>query len=391
MSNNQHGQTPGVAVSDDAGYVSKSEMPTGVFNKILPNAANHRVILGAELGLLDSINRRHPDSFAHYKNLIDLQWAEDEFPHQKSMVELEAASQEDRDIVIDTLAWQWETDSVIARILGVVINSFVTDSDILLGYGRIIDNENLHALSYSEIARTAFADPHEMLNRVLANEEAHSRLIEPALIFEEARVAALKYGLGMLTATEVLPTALLFFATLPTLERAQFMPSFAVTFAFGEQGRFRSIANTVQKICQDEFEVHVPFNKGVFLKIISTPEGRNAFDKIYPRIIKLLNAVNASEAQWVDHLFRGRRGIVGLTRDGLLAYNNHSASDMALFFGIEDRVNFPIVRDNPLPYMDEWVNISLTQKSPQEEDPNQYKLNIVERNDADVIYPINFL
>lgn len=366
------------------------DMPVNIFNRADVDLDEKRIILGPTPGLLDSINRKHPDLFNHYKNLVDLDWDENEFDYGTCLHEFVDGPQDEAQMMIDTLAWQWETDTVIARILGSVISAFVTDSDALIGYARIQSNEYLHSLTYSEIARTAFKDPNVIMRTVLNNEEAHARLIEPALIFEEARVVALKYGLGLLTEKEVLPTALLFFAALPTLERAQFMPSFAVTFAFGQIGKFRAIANGVQKICQDEFEVHVPFNKAVFLKIVSTPEGRNAFDLIYPRIIKLLNAVNKSESEWVDYLFNGRKGIVGLTPESLKAYNEYSCADMAIFFGLEDRVKFDIIKTNPLPYMDEWINISKTQKSPQEEDNNQYKLNIVERDDNDIIYPLDF-
>lgn len=369
---------------------NKLELPIGIFNTALPELEERKIILGQEPGLLDTINRTDEVLFKHYKNLKDLDWDENEFRYALCLPEF-AAGDEDAGIMIDTIAWQWETDTVIARILMKVIGSFVTDSDAIIGYSKIMENEQLHALTYSEIAKTAFTDPNLIMNQVLMNKEAHARLLEPALIFEEARIAACKYELGLITREEVLPTAILFFAALPTLERAQFMPSFAVTFAYGEVGRFRAVANGIQKICQDEFEVHIPFNKAVFLRCIATHEGRKAFEIVRPRIITLLNAINKSEFEWVDQLFNNRRSVAGLTKESLSAYNDYSATDMALFFGIEDEVSFEIIKQDPLPYMKGWINISKTQKSPQEEDPNQYKLNIVERNDHDLVYDTTFL
>lgn len=342
-------------------------------------------LLGKDLGLLDSINRKDSTLFDHFKNLKNLDWDENEFDYSTCRNEFEKGDV-DSGIMIDTIAWQWETDTVVARILQKVVASFVTDSDAILGYARITDNENLHGLTYSEIKRTAFTDPNMIMAKVLGNEAAHARLLEPGLIFEEARIAAAKYELGMITREEALPTALLFFAALPTLERAQFMPSFAITFAYHKVGRFVAIGNGVQKICQDEFEVHIPFNKAYFLRCISTPEGQRAFDMIYPRIIKLLNSINQSEREWVDQLFEGRRFVASVDKESILAFNDYSATDMAQFFGLEDKVSFPIINTNPLPYMDDYVNISKFQKSPQEEDNNQYKLNVVKPDHQELVF-----
>ena len=43
------------------------------------------------------------------------------------------------------------------------------------------------------------------------------------------------------------------------LERLQFMASFAVTFTICSTGLFQSIGTAVQKICQDELEIHAEF------------------------------------------------------------------------------------------------------------------------------------
>lgn len=367
---------------------NQTVLSSKVFNTDVQLASGENLpLLGHDLGLLDSINRTDDTLFNHYKNLKSLDWDENEFDYSTCRNEFEKGDV-DSGIMIDTIAWQWETDTVVARILQKVIASFVTDSDAILGYARIIDNENLHALTYSEIKRTAFVDPNVIMAKVLANEAAHARLSEPGKIFEEARIAAAKYELGMITREEALPIAILFFAALPSLERAQFMPSFAITAAYHSVGRFVAIGNGVQKICQDEFDVHIPFNKAYFLRCIATPEGQRAFDMVYPRIIKLLNGINLSERAWVNDLFEGRRFVASVDKESILAFNDYSASDMAIFFGLEDKVDFPIIKTNPLPYMDEFANISMSQKSPQEEDNNQYKLNVVKFDDEDKVFSL---
>ena len=41
---------------------------------------------------------------------------------------------------------------------------------------------------------------------------------------------------------------------------------------------------------------------------------------------------------------------------------------------------------NPLKFMDKWLKISNIQRSPQEENKGDYKVNVVLDDDADVVF-----
>lgn len=363
----------------------ESLLPAAIINLGRVNFTSLDIVLGEPPGLIDSINRVHEEFFKYYKNLRSLDWDEQEFRYEMCIPEFDSASEDDSAIMIDTISWQWEADSIVANAIPQVIHHTITNTEVMLGYMQIIGNEGLHGLTYSEIGRMAFRDPNLVLNRVLQNEDLHGRLSEVTHIFAEGRQAALEFALGIKTKEEVFPTILLFFCALATLERCQFQPSFAITFGYGEEGRFMPIVNAVQKICQDELEVHIPFNMAVVRKIVSQEGGSKAFDAIRPRLITLLNQLNAVENAWIERTLEGRKCPETFSIESLKRFNDFSCTYMARFFEIEKSMEFELVDKNPISYMDKWINLSLVQTSPQEQENNQYKMDVVIRNDQDLL------
>lgn len=359
-------------------------LPERILNLGRSNFGDRRVVLGEAPGLQDSIHRQHKDLFDHYKNLKSLDWDEQEFRFADCIPEF-AQKDDDSELMTDNTAYQWEGDSMVANALGKVVHNVVTNSEAILGYGQIVTNENLHALTYTDISRMAFADPMTIMRRILSFKELHERMAHLGEIFDRARIAAAKYDLGQATKEEVMGDIVLFFCALPTLESMQFMGSFSVTFGYGELGRFMPVVSAVQKICQDEFEVHIPFNLAIVRNILSFPEGRDTFARIRPQVVELVRSVHQSEVDWINHTTHGRKLPTSFDRDGLLEFNNYRGTYMARFFEIEKEVGFKLVDRNPLNYMEKWTNISKTQTSPQEQDNNQYKLNILDRDDRGLV------
>src|SRR5699024_12722488 len=60
--------------------------------------------------------------------------------------------------------------------------------------------------------------------------------------------------------------------------------------------------------------------------------------------------------------------LTGVTCQMMKDWVYFSATDVARFFGIEDQMEFPIIDENPLKYMENWLNMSKVQASNQEED-----------------------
>lgn len=335
------------------------------------------VFLEAKRGLLDSINKRLPTVWALYKQLKTMDWDENEFPYKDAKAELVHGNKDASEAMIETLGWQWETDSVASHHLVPLMAPFVTSSEYWVALCRIQDNENVHALTYSEIVRNSFDDPDAVMQKVLDAQEPLKRLSAVIAIMDEAMTVGAKLTLGEISRDSELArdTALLLAFAFFVLERIQFMPSFAVTFGVTEKyGAYMPIAKAVQKICNDEFNIHVEVGREVIRNELSTAIGLASYERCKPRIAALIKEVVECEMNWTrEYLFRNGRVIPNCTADSLCDFVRFSATDVYNECpGIDNP--FGDLTENPLPYMEDWVEMDKNQAAPQEEKTANYLL-----------------
>lgn len=348
-------------------------LPSNIFNTNKTDYNEPGLLLGQEMGLIDSINRHFPRIWDLYKKLKHLDWDENEFDFSPCNAEFKSCSRSDYDMMIKTLAWQWEADSIVGRKIAPIISVFVTSSELLTAWYYVTQNECLHALTYSEIVRNSFDDPNVVFGEVLAVKESYGRLEIISSVFDRADKLAHQYSLGQIPYSQDLyEDVLAFVVSVLALERIQFMASFAVTFSLADSGLFVPIGKAVQKICQDEFEVHVEIDKAVLEYEFSTERGRVAKSNKLDFYVSILREVIESEFKWIDYLFSEDRELVGVTSELLKEWVLWCAKDAFLVLGpLPDCYIFPT--KNPLPFMDDWITND-HQPSPQEERPTSYML-----------------
>lgn len=359
-------------------------LPNRIFNTNKDDYGVAGLFLGQDPGLFDTVNKKYPEVWKLYKQMKSLDWDENEFDFSSCVADFKTCDKSTYDIMIKTLAWQWEADSVAGRTIVPILANFVPAPEAAALYGRIGDNENLHAATYSEIVRNSFEDPSDILDEVLRVEQAMDRLKTVAQVMDKAYDTSHKLALGMVDreSQETYNDLFMFLVALLCLERIQFMASFAVTFGICQSGMFQPIGKAVQKIAQDEFEVHVQAGLEVLRTELKTERGRTALEQCKPLIVKLINEVVKSEDDWTEYAFSEGRELTGVTVDRMVQWNHFGGTAVANFFGLQEEVDFELVHKNPLPYMNNWLDISKNQASPQEEDNNQYKVNVIARNDT---------
>ncbi len=370
-----------------------------LFNRHKNDYGNLDIILGSDPGLLDSLHNNHPEGFTIYKTLRKQDWPHDEFDLSNCKVEFQTNPKPIYNKMIRTLAWQWEADSIASRSIVNVLSNVVTDSHIWTGYVRINDNENVHALTYSEIVRASFDNPSEILDEVLKVEEAHARMEIVARTMSTGRKAALRYALGERENDQSLYNDIfMYLVALYFLERVQFMSSFAMTFALDQAGYFKQIATPVQKIAQDEFEIHAQFGQYVLKQLLKSERGLRAFRECRGQIITLLWEILITEGRWVKYLFSDGYDLPGVNAVNTTKWSLYNGFIAGDFFGITDDliatygdqyeaelgIDFKRMDRNPLMFMQNYLDISSIQRSIQEEDPNDYASDPVDRsNEAD--------
>lgn len=352
-----------------------------IFNAEKTDYINPSLFLGQDKGLLDTINKSHPTVWQLYKTMKSLDWDELEFDYSPCNLEFKTCPRHVSDMMIKTLAWQWEADSAASQSIAPIVAMYSPCTELWVAWQRISDNESVHGLTYSEIVRSSFDDPDEAMATVLEEKHALERLGHVAEIMGKAKIVGHKIGLGMISkdSDEAYDAIFMFTCALLVLERLQFMASFAITFSICDLGFFNPIGKAVQKIAQDELEVHVALDKEVLRHEMNTVRGRACFQRNREKIFNLITQVREGEHVWTDYMFSEGRELPGMNAAKVKSWVDFNANDIYVFFGMTPPVELP--NELPLKFMGRWLNMGKMQPSPQEEDVGQYRLGIMQRDD----------
>lgn len=366
-----------------------------IFNLAKTDYQTPSLFLGQPAGLFDTVNKQHPEIWANYKTMKSLDWDEVEFDYSSCNVEFKTLPKAKVQMMIKTLAYQWEADSVASRSISHIVSLFDPCPELWAAWQRVSDNEVVHAATYSEIVRSSFDNPREVLDQILGMTEAARRLVTVASEMSRTRTRGLQYQLGLVPNDQETYNAIFMFAfVMLVLERLQFMASFAVTFALGHEDLFMPICKAVQKIAQDEYEVHTGLDFDVLFHEMKTERGQIAYNQLRPRMNAVLNECIQVELDNAVYVFTDddtgeiNECLKYLPLQGLKDYVLFNATFIARSMRLD--MDYPQIERLPLHYMKTWMDIGDTQPSPQEQSNGQYKVNIMKRDDDDIAFAIDF-
>ena len=365
-----------------------------IFNtkKPVTEYSEKNLFLAGEPGLIDTIHRPFPKIWDLYKEMKSLDWSEDEFNYSKCFTDFSTVDKDISDMMLETIMWQWEADSIASRFPLVLISPFQPCTEVIEAEQAIMTNELVHANTYSEIIRMSFDNPQEVLEKMLAKSDSFNRLslVNSTLEDFQKYSAAVNYhGLDYTDDVEVYTNLLVFYFTMILLERIQFMASFAITFTICKSGPFQPIGMSVKKIAQDELEVHVEYRKQVVSEIIALDKekfGGLILRNARPLLAELFNEVITKEMAWTDQLFEGRN-LIGTNKELIKEWVLFNAKDVHRFIGFtKEEASFSYPRLNPMPFLEDWFNMNAIQAAPQEQDVPAYKVNVIENDDEDITF-----
>jgi len=340
------------------------------------------LFLEGKIGLIENLNNDFPEIWSLYKQLKSLDWDEREIDISSCRLEFNNLPKEVSDLMIKTLAWQFEADSSAAHFAELLL-PFTSSSELMCYILEVSKNEALHSLAYKVIVEYSFDDPNDFLKELLSIEESFSRLDVVKNVFDEVYEISHKYALGRITDTVYLKKIIIkFIVSLLALERIQFISSFAITFGLAEQGYFIPIAKLVQKICTDEFQIHVQGDKAILTNEFSNEATFISYLENIDDYKQIVDDVVNSELSWLEFLFNNSNGVGNIKKEQLKKFVLFNAQDVYDFLNIE--LPYDRIERNPLPYMDKWIVIDKNQASPQEENVGNYLLGGYIDNSSDL-------
>lgn len=358
-----------------------------LFNSEKSDYEKPTLFLGDPMGLLDTVNDPHPRLWELYRALRSLDWDTNEFDFAPCKVEFKTKDPKVAQGLIQNLGWQWEGDSLAANSIMATMGHFVTNSALKAVWDQVVANENLHWTTYSEVVRFSFDEPNAVLKEVLAVKEGLQRMETIARVMSNAYRTGLKLSLGLLKRDdpEVYAAAFLFTVGLFIFERVHFMGSFAVTGAIAQTGDYMPICNAIQRIAQDEAEVHVNVDKYVIETELATPRGLQCWRDHRDVIFNMLQEATASEMRWINFQRDSGSVVPNVGWEDLKAYVKFNSADAHDTLRLKTEFKAPTAI--PLPYMVKWLDVSRRQASPQEQDNGQYRVGVIRRDDVGLTLP----
>lgn len=358
-----------------------------IFNPDKTDYDSPALFLGQSGGLGDTVNDHHPRLWELWRALRSLDWDTNEFNFEPCNIEFKTVNPMIAQAMIQNIGFQWEADTDASNSISAVSSLFVTNSALKTCWDQVTANENLHWTTYSEAVRYSFDEPNTVLQSVLANKDALARMDGIVTTMAKSLKIGLEYRLGHRTKDdpEVYQAAFMFTVALFLLERVNFMGSFAVTAAIAQEGLFMPICNAIQRIAQDEAEVHVNIGKYVLTYELSTPRGQACWRANRAVIDDMISEVHASENRWINFQRDSGSVVPGVGWDELKTLVKFNVADAADVLHRPVSFNAPTIM--PLPYFAKWLDVSKTQHAPQEADIGQYRVNVVRHNDQGIVLP----
>lgn len=334
--------------------------------------SNGSMFLQGPRGLIDSIHRTDDTIFNGYKLLKKQDWDEQEYPLLSARDDF-LRFPEDGEMMKNNIGWQWSGDSSAANSIVTMMAPFMPNTDAWLWFVRQNDNENLHALSYSECVKISVPDGESEINRIHKSLDTMRRVKFVTQVMDHVIKVGAKITLGLIDkdSEEAKDALMLGLCGIYILERCQFMPSFANTAALYYDHKFKPIGDTVRKIAVDEWGTHIPQIRYILRHELQFPDRQASLRRIKPTLSSLLDEVILNEVDWNKRQFAiCKAAPLGFTEDMGADTAYYAGTEVGEFLGLE--THFKTVTRNPAPFMDRYLNLNNERQASMEQKGGNY-------------------
>lgn len=337
---------------------------------------SYPLFLGEDLGLFDTVNLQHDKLEQLYQEQVSQLWNEQEVSLEQDRMDMLKLDPDVVDLMVRTISWQHLADSVASKSIPELFLPHCTNSEL---EGVIMAQsffEIIHSRTYSHIIKQTFVDPNDMLARTYKDLDVLVRSEAIIKAFDE--LGAVTEDTPRRQKQEAIVKGLV---ALFALESVAFMASFAVTFAISEAEVFQGIASLVTLIARDEV-IHSRMDAAALEILRKDPEWAGVYDELKPQLKEIMDAVVEQEQVWADALFSNGKQLIGLNSSLLKEYVEYMA--YPAYQELSLTPDFEVVKENPLPYMNKYIDSSHMQSAAQEIQLTSYKVGSISDDTSDL-------
>jgi len=361
------------------------------FNKKFFDAFKEPMFLGENV----NVSRYDLQKYPIFEKLIEKQlsffWRPEEVDLSNDRSDYEALPEHEKHIFLSNLKYQTLLDSVQGRSPNVALLPLVSLPELETWIETWSFSETVHSRSYTHIIRNVISEPSEIFDDIVNNEAIIERATSITCYYDDLiRVTSAYQVLGVgehevggkkinVSIYDIKYKLYLTLVAVNVLEAIRFYISFACSFAFAERATMEGNAKIIKLIARDE-ALHLTGTQHM-LQIMAEgkddPEMAEIAKDAHDEARNIFISAAEEEKDWAGYLFQDG-SMIGLNKDILCQYIEYITNQRMLAAGFASHFD---AKQNPLPWMNSWLNSDNVQVAPQEVEVSSY---LVGQIDSDV-------
>ena len=334
-----------------------------------------------------NVARYDQQKYEVFERLIEKQlsffWRPEEVDVSQDRIDYQALPPHEQHIFISNLKYQTLLDSIQGRSPNVALLPLVSLPELETWIETWAFSETIHSRSYTHIIRNITNDPAIIFDDIVANEQIIKRAEDIAGYYDEL-IELTQYwqllGEGthlvngktvVVSRRELKKKLYLCLMSVNALEAIRFYVSFACSFAFAERELMEGNAKIIKMIARDE-ALHLTGTQHM-LNILregsDDPEMAEIARELQDECFELFKKAAEQEKEWAAYLFKDG-SMLGLNKDILCQYVEFITNVRMQGVGLP--LAFDADRQNPLPWINTWLNSDNVQVAPQEVEISSY-------------------
>ncbi len=334
-----------------------------------------------------NVARYDQQKYEVFERLIEKQlsffWRPEEVDVSQDRIDYQALPPHEQHIFISNLKYQTMLDSIQGRSPNVALLPLVSLPELETWIETWAFSETIHSRSYTHIIRNIVNDPAVVFDDIVVNEQIIKRAEDIAGYYDEL-IELTQYwqllGEGthqvngktvVVSRRELKKKLYLCLMSVNALEAIRFYVSFACSFAFAERELMEGNAKIIKMIARDE-ALHLTGTQHM-LNILregsDDPEMAEIARELHDECFNLFKKAAEQEKEWAAYLFKDG-SMLGLNKDILCQYVEFITNVRMQGVGLP--LAFDADRQNPLPWINTWLNSDNVQVAPQEVEISSY-------------------
>ena len=355
-----------------------------VFNTEEVDTKKQPMFFGKPLGVQRYDSYKYPVFDKLTTQQLGYFWRPEEVSLQKDRGDFQSLRPEQKHIYTSNLKYQTMLDSVQGRAPGMAFAPFCSLPELEACMKVWEFMEMIHSRSYTYIMKNVYANPTEVFDTILRDENILERAASVTQAYDSFINQAHEWGQGNFWRPDSMgsPSAQWSLKDLKRslyravtnvniLEGIRFYVSFACSFAFGELKLMEGSAKIISLIARDENQ-HLVITQNILnnWRKGDDPDMVEIMKEEEEWTYKQFDLCVNEEKRWADYLFKdGSR--IGLNEKLLQQYVEWIANKRIKAIGLKPQYDIA-AKNNPLPWTQHWISSKGLQVAPQETEVESY-------------------